>query len=262
MLSNVAFNEKFRKAELIHPLEVPLDKTALVVWFSDISSQNELLSGGKGASLAFISRLKENNKKLPCPDFTVPNGFILTTTAYNFQVWRNHAIQKGISDVKNAYKRNDMTLESACQELTDTFKKIAILPEIVDSVTKMYTEMEKQSEAPLKFAVRSSAVGEDSTSSSSAGQNDTFLGLKSIDEVLHAIRKCWASLFSYQSVSYRQQNVQPIDAQMAVVIQAMVPSDSAGVLFTNYPTNNDPNKMLITANFGLGEVIAHTLLVN
>lgn len=202
-----------------------------------------------------MAQIKQNSKKLPCSDFIVPNGYILTTNAFKYQVLRNSSIREGIVQVENsAYKRIDKPLKDACTELSETFKSTPILPEIVDSVKHVYAKLEEGSKLPIKLAVRSSAVGEDSAGASSAGQNETFLGLKSIEEVLHAIRKCWASLFTYQSVTYRQQNLQPIDTEMAVVLQTMVPSDSAGVLFTNYPLNNDPNKILITANFGLGEV--------
>ena len=61
-----------------------------------------------------------------------------------------------------------------------------------------------------RFAVRSSAVGEDSEDLSSAGQNDTFLGCKSLDSIFKAVIKCWASLYSHQSVEYRRQNGQAI----------------------------------------------------
>lgn len=106
-----------------------------------------------------------------------------------------------------------------------------------------------------RFAVRSSAIGEDSDDASSAGQNETFLGLRNLDEVLESVKKCWASLFTYQSVEYRRQHIQPIDVQMAVVVQVMVPADCAGVLFTRHPASGDPSKILITANYGLGETV-------
>lgn len=255
VLSDIDSNEEFKDYELIHPSDTELNRTALVASFKDSFAQNEQLSGGKGASLAFLSKIQKSSKNLLHTDFIVPTGFVLTTNAYKYQVLRNSPIREGVFEVENsAFKRISKSLENACTDLSEIFKTTPILPEIVDSVKQAYARLENESETQLKLAVRSSAVGEDSAGASSAGQNETFLGLKSIEEVLHAIRKCWASLFTYQSVSYRQQNLQPINIEMAVVIQVMVPSDSAGVLFTNYPLNNDPNKVLITGNFGLGEV--------
>jgi len=110
-------------------------------------------------------------------------------------------------------------------------------------------------ENQFRVAVRSSAIGEDSEGASSAGQNETFLGLNNIEEVYDAVRLCWASLYAFQSVQYRKQHVQPIKNGMAVVIQAMVPAESAGVLFTRHPATGDPSKILITSNYGLGESV-------
>jgi len=107
----------------------------------------------------------------------------------------------------------------------------------------------------LRFAVRSSAIGEDSDDASSAGQNETFLGLRNLTEILDSIKLCWASLFTYQSVEYRRQHIQPVNTEMAVVVQIMVPADCAGVLFTRHPASGDPSKILITANYGLGETV-------
>ena len=69
-----------------------------------------------------------------------------------------------------------------------------------------------------RFAVRSSAVGEDSDDLSSAGQNETFLGCKNLDSIFRAIIKCWASLFTHQSVEYRRQNGQIISGTVLLII--------------------------------------------
>lgn len=105
-----------------------------------------------------------------------------------------------------------------------------------------------------RFAVRSSAVGEDSEDLSSAGQNETFLGCRGKNAIIEAIAKCWGSLFTFQSVEYRRQNGQLIDVPMGVVIQEMVNAESAGVLFSRDPVSGNPGKIVITANYGLGEV--------
>lgn len=67
--------------------------------------------------------------------------------------------------------------------------------------------------------------------------------------------KCWASLYSFQSVFYRKQNIQPVVTSMAVVIQKMVAAESAGVLFSRHFLNGDPSVIVITANYGLGESV-------
>lgn len=160
-----------------------------------------------------------------------------------------------------AFKRKPGSLIDTCKQAVELFKGTVIEPETVQAILHIfdvlqenYRNVSHSNKVGFRLAVRSSAIGEDSSETSSAGQNDTFLGCSSTDEVLDAVKSCWASLYSHQSVVYRHQNSQPIRTQMAVVIQTMVPSDSAGVLFTHYPLNKNPYKILITANYGLGEV--------
>lgn len=105
-----------------------------------------------------------------------------------------------------------------------------------------------------RYAVRSSAVGEDSEETSAAGQNSTYLGVKDANEVVKNVANCWASLFSHRSVEYRRQNGLPIKASMGVCVQTMVDAEAAGVMFTRDPMTGDPSSIVISANYGLGEV--------
>lgn len=81
------------------------------------------------------------------------------------------------------------------------------------------------------------------------------MGLKTNEEVFEAIIKCWASLYSFQSVLYRKQNIQAVVSSIAVVIQKMVQAESAGVLFSKHFLNGDPSVIIVTANYGLGESV-------
>lgn len=239
----------------IYTSDTSCDRTKLTVRFEDAAAQNAELCGGKGSSLGFLTCIA-NEKNSPL-DFIVPKGFTLTSTAFNLQVQQNNKINAAIESLENiAYKRLNGSLEEACTILCDLLKVVQIENEIVAAVRASYSSLKENCEksASFKLAIRSSAVGEDGDGASSAGQNETFLGVDGVEQVLNAIQKCWASLFTFQSVVYRLQNVQSVRTPMAVVIQLMVPSECAGVLFTRYPVNNDPNKLLITANFGLGEV--------
>ena len=82
----------------------------------------------------------------------------------------------------------------------------------------------------------------------------TFLGCRGEAKILDAVRRCCASLYAFQSVEYRRQNGQPIIPGMGVVIQEMVDAEAAGVMFTRDPVTGSPENIVITANFGLGEV--------
>ena len=121
--------------------------------------------------------------------------------------------------------------------------------EISQELSALFADFETR-----RFAVRSSAIGEDSDELSSAGQNETILGCKGLPSIVKAIQRCWGSLFAALSVEYRRQNGQQIFVPMGVVIQEMVAADSAGVIFSRDPLSGDPSKIIITANYGLGEV--------
>ena len=84
----------------------------------------------------------------------------------------------------------------------------------------------------MRLAVRSSAVGEDGMDHSSAGQNETLLGVRGEREVTASILTCWASLYGLRSVEYRRQAGREVVGQMSVVIQEMVRASKAGVIFT------------------------------
>ena len=84
----------------------------------------------------------------------------------------------------------------------------------------------------LRLAVRSSAIGEDGLDHSSAGQNETLLGVRGQAEVTASILACWASLYGLRSVEYRRQLGRQLVGEMSVVIQEMVRATKAGVIFT------------------------------
>lgn len=226
----------------------------LTLFFNEPDAQSEQLCGGKGSSLAFLTQLA-NNEVGKNVAFIVPQGFTVTTEAFDHQMKQNPHLKQAITKIENiAYRRSDGNLEDACKEISKMFIDTSVEEKILDKIRTAFTMLTNNTGSSLKVAVRSSAIGEDGTESSSAGQNETFLGVRGIDEVLTAVQKCWASLFTTQSVTYRIQNIQPINTKMAVVIQKMIAPDCAGVLFTQHPVTRDPSKLLVTANYGLGEV--------
>lgn len=228
------------------------------VFFNESNAQNEQFCGGKGSSLAILTQLAnsaaEQNAKLP--NLHIPQGFTLTTDAFDHQLKHNARLNEAILQIERiAYNRCEGHLDDACKELAKLFIETPIEGKVCDQIRKTFTILaDNNADSSLKVAVRSSAIGEDGVESSSAGQNETFLGVHGIDEVLIAVQTCWASLFTAQSVIYRIQNLQPINTKMAVVIQKMIAPDCAGVLFTQHPVTKDPSKLLVTANYGLGEV--------
>jgi pyruvate,water dikinase len=111
----------------------------------------------------------------------------------------------------------------------------------------------------IRFAVRSSASGEDSEEMSAAGQMTSYLGVKGMDQICSAVMKCWSSQFSFVAVEYKRGYGQEINSPMAVVIQEMINCDSAGVIFTCDPLTGDERKIVITGNYGIGESVVSAL---
>ncbi|EEC18247.1 conserved hypothetical protein, partial [Ixodes scapularis] len=109
------------------------------------------------------------------------------------------------------------------------------------------------------YAVRSSAVGEDSEEMSCAGQMETFLNVRGLQEASRCAVKCWASQFRHPALEYKWQHGQELEAPMAVLIQEMAQADVAGVLFTCDPVSGDPSRLVINANYGLGESVVSSL---
>jgi pyruvate, water dikinase len=101
-------------------------------------------------------------------------------------------------------------------------------------------------------AVRSSAVGEDSAEATFAGQQETILWVRGLDEVCAAVESCWESLYSVTAVTYRERMGDGREPAMGVTIQLMVDARSAGVMFTCNPVSGDPSTIAINASWGLG----------
>jgi pyruvate,water dikinase len=124
-------------------------------------------------------------------------------------------------------------------------------PGLVGQIAHHYRRL---GEGPV--AVRSSATAEDGSITSFAGQQETVLGVKGETAVVEAVAHCWASLASERAAAYRQrQSVADADLAMAVVVQKLIPAESAGVLFTRDPLDSAGQSMLVEASWGLGESV-------
>jgi len=105
-------------------------------------------------------------------------------------------------------------------------------------------------------AVRSSATAEDLPGTSFAGQYSTFLNVQGKEELLKAVKECWASLWNYRALSYRVRQGIPNDGLAhGVVVQEMIDAEKSGILFTANPVNGRRDQMLLNSSWGLGEAI-------
>ena len=115
-------------------------------------------------------------------------------------------------------------------------------------------------DGPPRLAVRSSGVAEDGAAASFAGLHDTELGLVA-EDVVPAVLRCWASLWSDRAVAYRTRRGLALDGgAMAVVVQALVPAIAAAVVFTRHPVTGRSDQLLINGAPGLGEAMVSGLV--
>lgn len=231
------------------------DCRLFVVSFNDAACRCSNIVGGKGASLANMSNLPYKLE-----DFTVPDCICLTRTAFEHYLSINVDVKVAILQMQQvAWKRLQGSHSDECDRVVQMILETDV-PEVVKDALKveLLSVFGDESEN-MKFAIRSSAVGEDSAELSAAGQNETFLGVKTFDAICSSIVKCWASQFSFRSVEYKRQNGQLLNGGMGVVIQKMVPAEVAGVLFSRDPLTSSRGIMIISSNFGLGESVVSAL---
>jgi rifampicin phosphotransferase len=195
--------------------------TALLRPIDQVSTAERDAVGGKGANLGELAHAR----------FPVPDGFILTTTAYTLAA--------------RAARLDPREPVAAARRLTTS-----AVPEPVASATRdAYAAL-----GGGRVAVRSSATAEDLPNASFAGQQDTYLNVTGEEALLEAIRRCWASLWNERAVAYRRANgVEDDGVRLAVVVQRMVDAATAGVLFTADPVTGRRRRATIDAVAGLGD---------
>ncbi|XP_047984806.1 putative phosphoenolpyruvate synthase [Leguminivora glycinivorella] len=210
--------------------------------------------GGKGASLSLLVSKQEEE------GYKVPPGFCLTIKALEKHLESNPKLKESILDIEKAGGNyEEAHFKQTCTRAAELIAKTEITGEIKEEILKELKNLkEKALKAglgpELRFAVRSSAVGEDSESLSAAGQNETVLGCTE-EDIIRGVQKCWGSMFAFTSAYYRRQNGQQCLCGGGVVVQALVAPRAAGVMFTRHPAAGDPSRLLITANYGLGESV-------
>ncbi|GBM45824.1 Prodigiosin synthesizing transferase PigC [Araneus ventricosus] len=236
---------------IIKPEPVPSlpEFIPLTVQFTDDASQFGEISGGKGSSLGKLTRLSEKEKS-----FIVPKGIVVTTSAY--KEFLTPQILDAVKYLENVvYGKEPGDIKEACSKVSAIVEKALLPNKICRSITEDLQDLFGDGVKQRKFAVRSSATGEDTAAMSAAGQMDTFLGVQGLEEIFIAVKKCWASQFGHIAIEYKRRNGQILNSPMAVVIQEMVPCEVSGVMFTCDPVTNNPSVITITANYGLGETV-------
>ena len=217
--------------------------TDFVLPFSALNRDMLALVGGKAANLGELT-----GAQLP-----VPPGFCVTTTAYA-QVAEEADLQSVLDKYPAGEDGEAQRLANMAQAARTRLLAATMPREIADAITEAYGVL--GAGEPIPVAVRSSATAEDLPFASFAGQQDTYLNIVGVNAVLDAVLRCWASLWTDRAVSYRESlGLDQSNVKLAVVVQRMVQSSVAGVLFTANPVTGKRRQAVIDANPGLGEAV-------
>ena len=223
-----------------------------VIWFQDLSMRDVERVGGKNASLGeMIRHLREAGVE-------VPGGFATTASAYRDFLaadgldQRIHGWLAGldVDDVQALAKTGRRIREAVAQ---------APFPAALEQdIREAFARLQQDSAGGIEVAVRSSATAEDLPDASFAGQQETFLNVRGIEQVLARVREVFASLFNDRAIAYRvHQGFDHAQVALSAGIQRMVRSDlgASGVMFTMDTESGFRDAVLITASYGLGEAV-------
>ena len=229
------------------------EPTALVVPFELLRMTDVEWVGGKNASLGeMISQLPTGAQGVQ-----VPTGF--ATTAHAFRQFLAHAgLDEKINAALDALDTEDVReLAKVGSRIRELVESQPFPPEFEQAVRSSFVTL-SAGNSQASFAVRSSATAEDLPDASFAGQQETFLNVVGIEEVLHKMKEVFASLYNDRAISYRvHQGFAHADVALSAGVQRMVRSDigAAGVMFTIDTESGFEDVVFITSSYGLGETV-------
>ncbi len=213
-----------------------------ILWLEEIRKEDIAAVGGKGASLGEMSSMG-----LP-----VPGGFVVTSRAFRHFLIDTGIEQPLFSHLENLNVDDNNALEQASKKARALVMKAKMPASLKDRIRESY---QKLNEGRMVVAVRSSATAEDLPDASFAGQQETYLNIKGEKNLLDAVQKCWASLYGARAIYYRaKQGFDDRSVNIAVVVQQMINSEKAGVMFTSHPVTGEP-LTIIEGSWGLGEAV-------
>jgi pyruvate,water dikinase len=220
--------------------------SALSLAFSEIGIGDRPAVGGKGASLGELLRA----------GICVPQGFVITTTAFErfiVAIDPEGSIRRAIEGLAAG---DLLAISKVAEAIRERIVQAPVPDDLARAIVQGYAELCSGMAEDQPVAIRSSATSEDSSEASFAGLQDTYLWIRGGAGVLRAVRDCWASLYSAESVSYRLRFKLPEEGlAMGVVVQRMVNSRCSGVMFTRSPLTGDRSVIVIETSWGLGSAI-------
>lgn len=218
-----------------------MDEKPNVLWLNEIRNTDIPSVGGKGASLGEMTYVG-----LP-----VPYAFVVTAQAFRkfLQITK---LEEPMFSILEKLDVDDNDALNATSEKVRTMVTTAEMPE--DIKNDILSSYKKLGDKTI-VAVRSSATAEDLPDASFAGQQDTYLNIVGDDDLIEAVHKCWASLYTARAIYYRSKNgFSDRSVNIAVVVQQLVSSEKAGVMFSSHPVSG-AKTVIIEGSYGLGEAV-------
>lgn len=234
-----------------------------ILWFDEISKEDIPLVGGKNANLGemYTTLTTATSELFPETKIQVPYGFAVTAYSYRYLLEKNE-LDKKIKDILDNFDVNDIhALEKAGSQVRHLVMSAEYPKDLEEAITKAHVQLAEKlglDILDLDLAVRSSATAEDLATASFAGQQESYLNIRGTSNLLEAIKKAIASLFTNRAISYRaDQHFDHLAISLSVAVQKMARSDKgcSGVMFTLDTESGFRNTIVINGSWGLGEYI-------
>ncbi|HTR73531.1 MAG TPA: PEP/pyruvate-binding domain-containing protein, partial [Solirubrobacteraceae bacterium] len=247
----------------------------LVRPFAKLSRADVAYAGGKGANLG----------ELTAAGLPVPPGFVVGAPAYAAFRTESGVREQLATILADVDVEDSQALDAASQAAREAVLAAAMPASLRSAILAAHAELvaavpaaapgaevatsgaaavngagvggaHANGRAQVAVAVRSSATAEDTASASFAGMNETYLNVTAPEEVIDAVKKCWASLFGARTIYYRgRRGFSQADMDIAVVVELQIPSTRSGVMFTVDPASGARDHLVIEGSFGLGEAV-------
>ncbi|XP_065207868.1 rifampicin phosphotransferase-like [Planococcus citri] len=244
------FFKRFKKYDMDKDLPVRVFPALrfsndLMINLESVECQNSTLTGEKAASLAKIIYSMNFFPRVDLTDcISIPKGICVTVNAMDLCMRQNEDLKCSLNVLKyGLHELPNSQLEPLCHKIQKLWTLARMDVQIINTIEQFISSQKL-------YAVRSSGILEDSVDVSAAGQSDTFLAVEGIANIVNAIKKCWASVYSFQSVHYRRDHGLPLFVKLGVIIQEMIATEIHGIVFTCHPISNDPRQISITYAFG------------
>jgi pyruvate,water dikinase len=223
-----------------------------VLWFSDLGLSDLDQVGGKNASLGEMVR------GLASAGVKVPDGFATTADAYR-RFLSGSGLDTRIEDILEGLDSGDVAaLALAGKQIRDLIRSTPFPDGFEEQIRTAYTRLTDQHAGDVSWAVRSSATAEDLPDASFAGQQETFLNIRGVENILLAIKDVFASLYNDRAIAYRvHHGFTHSEVALSAGVQRMVRTDvgASGVMFTMDTETGFNDAVFITSSYGLGEAV-------